>query len=144
MPATAKHERNVARSHQCMKSDWSFEVALQWVLYVCFYKWIDQGGGFQLENGQNCSHFTLSQRRENRQRSCSQFAAPMMVLYRKGANDLGEKLSNWDTNFARKICEVIARKGLNFLASFYLKDPPRCEYLQNLTAYLMFKSCHLY
>ena len=46
---------------------------------------------------------------------CSHFATPIMVLYRKWANDLGAEWPNWKINFAKRLCEVIARKGLNFI-----------------------------
>ena len=46
--------------------------------------------------------------------SRSHFATPMMVLYRKQANDLGTKWPNWSTNFARYHCEVIARNSSQF------------------------------
>ena len=55
---------------------------------------------------------------ESQHRSRSHFATPMMVLYRKRANDLVTKWPNSNTNFARNHSEVIARKGLTFLATF--------------------------
>ena len=81
-------------------------------------------GDLSIRNSQNRSHFTLSQKRENHHRSRSHFPTPMTVLYKKWANDLGTKWPNWSTNFVRNYCEVIVRKGLKFLATLSLEDPP--------------------
>ena len=50
-------------------------------------------GGLSIENGQNRTHFTFSQKSESHQSSRSPFVTPMMVLpvYRKRANNLGAK-----------------------------------------------------
>ena len=73
---------------------------------------------------QNSSHFTLSQNSESQQMSRSHIATPMMVLYRKWENDLGAKRYYWKTNFGRKLCKVVVRKGLNFLATVIERTPP--------------------
>ena len=79
---------------------------------------ITRGGGSFIWKFGNCSHFSLSQKGENHHRSCFHIATHMMVLYRSWANIFGTKLSKWNTKFARTFCEVIARKGLKFLATF--------------------------
>ena len=78
-------------------------------------------GGLSIRNdGQNRSHFTISQRSESHHRSRSHFATSMMVLHRKWANDLGTKLPNWKTNFARNYCEKRPKSLRNFL----IERPP--------------------
>ena len=84
--------------------------------------------GLPIRNGQNCSHFTFSQKSESHHRSCSNFATPMMVLYRKRANDLGTQWPTWNTNLARNHCEGITRKGLTFLATLIERPPLRNKY----------------
>ena len=55
---------------------------------------------------------------ESHQRSRSHFATPLVVLYRKWANELGAKWPNWNTNFARIFCKANAKIGLKILATF--------------------------
>ena len=61
---------------------------------------------------------------ESHQRSCSHFATPMMVLYRKWANELGAKWPNWNTNFARSFCEANAKKRPENPHNFLIERPP--------------------
>ena len=105
-----------ARNVRCV---WIYTFSLFRLKFTCLHcKYDHKQGGLSIKNGQNRSHFTFSQRSESHHRSRSHFATPMMVLYRKWANDLGTKLPNWNTNFARDYCEVIARKGLKSFATF--------------------------
>ena len=39
------------------------------------------------------------------------------------SKQFGSKWPNWKTNFTSEFCEVIARKGMNFFATLWLKDP---------------------
>ena len=73
-------------------------------------------GGLSMVKIVLTSHF--HKKSESHHRSRSHFTTPMMMLYRNWANDLGTKWPNWNTNFARNCCEVIARKGLKFLTTF--------------------------
>ena len=54
---------------------------------------------------------------------------PPWWWYINCANDLWIKCPNWNTKFARNFCEVIARKGLKFLATFWLKAPTQNHWL---------------
>ena len=47
----------------------------------------------------------------------------MMVLYRTWTSDSGAKCPNWNRDFGKDVCEVIARKGLQTLAIIWLKTP---------------------
>ena len=58
-------------------------------------------GVFQLETVKIVLTSHFHKKSESHHRSRSHFATPMMVLYRKWANDLGTKWPNWNTNFAR-------------------------------------------
>ena len=94
-----------------------------WGHQKCTYRCTRQGV-FQLENGQNCSHFTISQKRESHQRSHSNFVMPMMVLYRKWANVLGAKWPNWKTNL-RVFLRSDWMKKLEFPRNFLIERYPK-------------------
>ena len=64
-------------------------------------------GVFQLENGQNHSHCTLSQKSESHHRSHSQFATPMML---ENVRTIWERNGLIDT--------PTLREGLKFLTTF--------------------------